>query len=50
MNLALAIPPILETTSCLARRPIEMDKVRASALHRYVPERRYTAENHKHRR
>lgn len=60
MNVVLAISPLLAMTSCVAlaggelatstsdaevvRRLIEMDKVRASALHRYVSERRYGVE------
>jgi hypothetical protein len=63
MNPVLAISPLLAMTSCLAlagdeiaisssaddvvRRLVEMDKVRASALHRYVSERRYIVENRK---
>jgi hypothetical protein len=63
MNPVLALSALLAMTSSLAlagdgigistsaddvvRRLVEMDKVRASALHRYVSERRYIVENHK---
>jgi hypothetical protein len=63
MSPILAIPAVLTMTAFLAhaadavpsppsaeavvRRMVEMDKVRASALQRYVSERRYIVENHR---